>query len=823
MATRKPRSKASQGKADTAFRKRLGSRKGKAGANISSAKSSARSTLSGPSRGADATNMADAAVRNYKATEALAAGMPHNENKAGEHGEAARKPRPGRTVAPPDPSATGSTLTESNAGPKVGTGEPQTGFNTGNLPLDRARVDSSERELTTNQGVRIADNQNSLKAGLRGPTLMEDFILREKITHFDHERIPERIVHARGSGAHGYFECYKPLKRYTRASLFAEAGKRTPVFVRFSTVAGERGSTDTVRDVRGFAVKFYTDEGNFDLVGNNIPIFFIQDAMKFPDLVHALKPEPHHAMPQAASAHDTFWDFVSLMPESTHMLMWVMSDRAIPRSYRMMQGFGVHTFRLINADGQSTFVKFHWTPSLGTHSLDWDEAVKISGADPDFHRRDLWEAIESGNFPEYELGLQLFSEEQADKFSFDILDPTKIVPEELVPVTPVGKLVLNRNPDNFFAETEQVAFCAAHIVPGLDFSNDPLLAGRIHSYVDTQISRLGGPNFHEIPVNSPIAQAHNNQRDGMHRQAINRGRVAYEPNSLGGGCPFQAGMSGFTSFPEAVREDKVRGKPERFADHYTQATLFWNSQTPVEKSHIIRAFRFELTKVQTPSIRQRMVASLANVADELATGVAEGLGIEVPDGMPRVLQRVRRPEVDNSPALSLFARPGDGGIRMRRVAILVADGIDGGAVKSLHSALVEAGAVPRVVGARLGQVLAEDGEAIEIEVTLEAGPAVLYDALVIPGGHKAVQALGNVGHALEFIKDKYRHCKPILALREGTTLVENAGVPARLESGEPDPGLLLLEEGEIDEAIAQFIGALAKHRHFEREIDPPAV
>jgi catalase len=368
-----------------------------------------------------------------------------------------------------------------------------------------------------------------------------------------------------------------------------------------------------------------------------------------------------------------------------------------------------------------------------------------------------------------------------------------------------------------------VAFCAAHIVPGLDFSNDPLLAGRIHSYIDTQISRLGGPNFHEIPVNAPIAQAHNNQRDGMHRQAINRGRVAYEPNSLGGGCPFQAGMKGFTSFPETVREDKVRGKPERFADHYTQATLFWNSQAPVEKSHIIRAFRFELTKVQVPSIRQRMVSSLANVADELAAGVAEGLGIEVPEPMPRVLQKARRPEVDKSPALSLFARPGDGGIRTRRIAILVADGIDGDAVKSLHSALVEAGAVPRLVGARLGQVKAEGGEALEVEVTLEAGPAVLYDALVIPGGHKAIQALGNVGHALEFIKDQYRHCKPILALREGTTLVENAGVPARLESGEPDPGLLLLEEGETDEAITQFIAALARHRHFEREIDPPGV
>ena len=811
---------------DKAFRRRLGSKQAGRGANASSAKSSARSTASGPSRSKSSAKksaaLADAAVSKFEAANAMAAGMPYNKGKAQEHGKAAREPQPGRTVKPPDPAATGSTLSETNVSAKTGNGAPP-GFNPASLPLDRVRVDSSDRELTTNQGVKVADNQNSLKAGLRGPTLMEDFILREKITHFDHERIPERIVHARGSGAHGYFECYKSLRQHTRASLFAEAGKRTPVFVRFSTVAGERGSTDTARDVRGFAVKFYTDEGNFDLVGNNIPVFFIQDAMKFPDLVHAVKPEPHHGMPQAASAHDTFWDFISLMPESTHMMMWVMSDRAIPRSFRMMQGFGVHTFRLINAGGDSTFVKFHWTPVLGTHSLDWDEAVKISGADPDFHRRDLWEAIESGNYPEYELGLQLFSERQADGFSFDVLDPTKIVPEELVPVTPVGRMVLNRNPDNFFAETEQVAFCAAHLVPGLDFSNDPLLAGRIHSYVDTQISRLGGPNFHEIPVNSPVAQAHNNQRDGMHRQAINRGRVAYEPNSLGGGCPFQAGARGFTSFPEPIREDKVRGKPERFADHYTQATLFWNSQTPVEKSHIIRGFRFELTKVQTPAIRQRMVASLANVADELVEGVAEGLGIDVPAPMPRVLQRVSRPEVDRSPALSLFARPGDGGIRTRRIAILVADGIDGDAVKTLHAGLLKAGAVPRVVGARLGQVVTEQGEALDVEITLETGPAVLYDALAVPGGHKAAVALGNVGHALEFIKDQYRHCKPILALREGTTLVENAGVPSRLESGEPDPGLLLLEDGDSRKALTSFIEAIARHRHFEREIDPPGV
>jgi catalase len=819
MATRKSKPAKKPAKA---FRERLGSKQTGRGSPVPSKKSSARSTVSGPMGGSAPAGLSDAAVSKFEATEGLAAAMPHNQNKPLEHGDAAREPQPGQTAEPSDPAATGSTLSESNASDKVGDGKPDLGLNPTNQPLDRVRVDSSGRELTTNQGVKVADNQNSLKAGLRGPTLMEDFILREKITHFDHERIPERIVHARGSGAHGFFETTRSLKKYTKASLFAEAGKRTPVFVRFSTVAGERGSTDTARDVRGFAVKFYSDEGNFDLVGNNIPIFFIQDAMKFPDLVHAVKPEPHHGMPQAASAHDTFWDFISLMPESTHMMMWVMSDRAIPRSFRMMQGFGVHTFRLINAEGESSFVKFHWSPLLGTHSLDWDEAVKISGADPDFHRRDLWEAIESGNYPEWELGVQVFSEEQADKFSFDVLDPTKIVPEELVPLTPVGRLVLNRNPDNFFAETEQVAFCAAHLVPGLDFSNDPLLAGRIHSYIDTQISRLGGPNFHEIPVNAPIAQAHNNQRDGMHRQAINRGRVAYEPNSLGGGCPFQAGTRGFTSFPDPTPEDKVRGKPEKFADHYTQATLFWNSQTPVEKAHIIRGFRFELTKVQVPSVRERMVASLANVADELVEGVAEGLGMEVPAPLPKALERPRKPEVETSPALSLFARPGDGGIRTRRIAILVADGIDGEAVKALHAGLLEAGAVPRIVGARLGQVKTEQGEAIDVEVTLETGPAVLYDALAVPGGHQACQTLGNVGHALEFIKDQYRHCKPILALNDGKALVENAGVPARLESGEPDPGLLLLDE-KVGAALPRFIQAIARHRHFEREVDPPGV
>jgi catalase len=801
--------------------KRNGNHKSKSNGR-NAAKSSARATVSGPARRAagEGQESGDPLVAKLAATDAMAAAMPANPNKRLEYGEAARRPEPGATAEPPERSATGSTLTEGNRSPKVG-GAARPGENPGNGALDRVRVDSSGRALTTNQGVLVADNQDSLKAGLRGPALLEDFILREKITHFDHERIPERVVHARGSGAHGYFECYQPLAKYTRASLFAEKGKQTPVFVRFSTVVGERGSTDTARDVRGFAVKFYTDEGNWDLVGNNMPVFFIQDAMKFPDLIHAAKPEQHFAMPQAATAHDTFWDFVSLMPESTHMLMWAMSDRAIPRSYRMMQGFGVHTFRLVDAKGESRLVKFHWDPVLGTHSLDWDEAVKISGADPDFHRRDLWEAIEAGAYPEYELGMQIFTEEQAERFSFDVLDATKIVPEELVPITKVGKLTLNRNPDNFFAETEQVAFCTAHIVPGIDFTNDPLLAGRIHSYVDTQITRLGGANFHEIPINAPVAEVHNNQRDGFHRQAIPRGRVAYEPNSLGGGCPFQAGQRGFTSFPEPIRDDKLRGKPELFADHYTQATLFWESQAPIEKEHIVRAFRFELTRVQIPAVRERVVAMLANVADELAEKVADGLGMaEIPARLPKAIEPSREPEVASSEALSLFARPGDGSIRTRRIAILVADGVDDG-VRPLQAGLLEEGAVARFVGVKLGTAATAGGESIDVEVTLETAPSVLFDAVVVPGGRGAVDTLAVLGHAREFVKDQYRHYKPILAIGAGADLLTEAGIPLALPSGEPDPGLLV-RDGTRD-ALPEFVAAIAKHRHFERHADPPAV
>jgi catalase len=771
-------------------------------------KSVAKTTVSGPAQGVDDLSD-DPAARKAKNTDLLAAAFPANKNKPNEFGGATRKARPGITAEPPDRAVTGSTLTEATPSEKAGT-QARPGFNPGNDPLDRVRVDSSGRALTTNFGQPIADNQNSLKAGLRGPALLEDFILREKITHFDHERIPERIVHARGSAAHGFFECYESLAKYTRASFLSAPGKVTPVFVRFSTVAGERGSVDTPRDVRGFATKFYTDEGNFDIVGNNIPVFFIQDAMKFPDLVHALKPEPHHGMPQAASAHDTFWDFVSLMPESTHMLMWVMSDRALPRSFRTMQGFGVHTFRLIDARGRSKFVKFHWTPLAGTHSLDWDESVKICGADPDYTRRDLWESIESGVFPEYELGFQIFDEEQANQFSFDVLDATKIIPEELVPVTPVGRMVLNRNPDNFFAETEQVAFGVQNVVPGVDFSNDPLLAGRIHSYFDTQLSRLGGPNFHEIPINSPIAQAHNNERDGLHRQAIHRGRVAYEPNSLGGGCPFQAGAAGFTSFPEPIADDKVRGKPEKFAEHYNQATLFWNSQTPYEKAHIVRGFRFELTKVQVPAIRQRTVSMLRNVSDELAQRVADGIGIRLPKPMPRLVE-APPPEVTSSPALSLTSRPGDGSIRGRKIAILIAAGTDGRSVAGMLKSLVKAGAVVRLLAARLGRFEA-GGSVLEADATLETMPSVLFDAVIVPDGEGGAGQLRSLGQAIEFLKDQYRHCKPILVMGAGEAVIAEAGIPLA------DP-----TDWAIVRELPAFVAAVGKHRNWDRAIDPPVV
>ncbi len=779
-----------------------------------------RATVSGPSAPGGSAPASDALVAKFAATQALAASIPFNPIKPGEYDDT-QDPPAGEPQEASTPLVGASTVQESTPSAKVGSGTPSPGVNRTIGPLDRVRADDTGQVLTTNQGVPVADNQNSLKAGLRGPTLLEDFILREKITHFDHERIPERIVHARGSAAHGYFECYESLEQYTRAHLFSKAGLQTPVFVRFSTVLGERGSSDTARDVRGFATKFYTQEGNWDLVGNNIPVFFIQDAMKFPDLVHAAKPEPHFAMPQAGTAHDTFWDFASLMPEITHMLMWAMSDRAIPRSYRTMQGFGVHTFRLVNAGGESHFVKFHWNPKGGTHSLVWDEAVKISGADPDFHRRDLWEGIEAGVFPEYELGMQIFTEAQAEAFSFDVLDATKLVPEELVPVTPVGRMVLNRNPDNFFAETEQVAFCTAHVVPGVDFTNDPLLMGRIHSYVDTQISRLGGANFHEIPINAPVAQVHNNQRDGMHRQAVNRGRVSYEPNSLAGGCPFQAGSAGFMTYREPMERDadKVRGKAERFAEHYAQARLFWKSQTDVERTHIVGAFRFELSKVQTPAIRQRMVAGLRNVDETLARAVADGLGMrELPAPLPKVLTEDVTPEVTESPSLSLLARPGDGSVAGRHVAVLVDDSSDTEVVTQLTEALTAAGVVARLVGSRLGTVGQENGE-LEVDTTVEATPSVLWDGAVMTTSGK----LAANGQVVAFVKDQYRHCKPMLALGDGAMLLTAAGIPPQLPSGGDDPGIINGTAADSADAVDGFIRALARHRHFERETDPPAV
>ncbi|MDF2466028.1 MAG: katE [Ramlibacter sp.] len=683
-----------------------------------------------------------------------------------------------------------------------------------------------ESLLTTNQGVVIPDNHNSLKAGVRGPSLLEDFILREKITHFDHERIPERVVHARGAGAHGYFELTKSLVEYTRADFLQEAGSRTPVFVRFSTVAGSRGSSDTVRDVRGFAVKFYTREGNYDLVGNNIPVFFVQDAMKFPDLVHAVKPEPHHEMPQAASAHDTFWDFTSLMPETTHMLMWIMSDRAIPRSFRMMEGFGVHTFRLINAKGVSHFVKFHWKPRLGKHALVWDEAQKIAGKDPDFHRRDLWESIAQGNFPEWELGVQLVSEEKAAALGFDLLDATKLIPEEMVPVLTVGKLVLNRNPENFFAETEQVAFHPGHVVPGIDFSNDPLLQGRLFSYTDTQLSRLGGPNFHELPINKGVCPFHNFQRDGMHRMLVNKGQVAYEPNSLATGAEFRVdgGQQGFQSFTEATEPPKIRRRSPSFDDHFSHATLFWNSQSPAEKEHIISAFQFELSKVEVPAIRQRVVDNLAHVDPKLARKVAEPLGIAVPDAKAAAgragFRDVRgKLPIEAAPSLSMESNPPANGaaIATRKVAVLVANGVEMGALRAIQSALHDMGATTRIVAAHLGTVATSSGQQLPVNHTFTNMPSVMFDAVLVPGGAASAQALLLNGDAVHFVLEAYKHCKSLCMIGEGAQLLRTLGI-AEGEGGPAVAGVVIGKNDPPGRAqLAQdFLAAIAKHRHWMR-------
>jgi catalase len=592
-------------------------------------------------------------------------------------------------------------------------------------------------------------------------------------------------------------------------------------------VAGSRGSADTVRDVRGFAVKFYTAEGNYDLVGNNIPVFFIQDAIKFPDLIHAVKPEPHNEIPQAASAHDTFWDFTSLMPESTHMLMWAMSDRAVPRSFRMMEGFGVHAFRFINARGESFFVKFHWKPKLGVHGLAWDEAQKIAGKDADFHRRDLWEAIESGNFPEWELGVQIVDEGKEAELGFDILDPTKLIPEAQVPVQLIGKMVLNRNPDNFFAETEQVAFHPGHLVPGIDFSNDPLLQGRLFSYTDTQLSRLGGANFHEIPINRGVCPMHNFQRDGMHRQTIAKGRVAYEPNTLGNGTEFRVdgGAQGFQSYPEQLEPPKIRRRSPSFDDHFSQAALFWNSQSVPEKDHIVAAFRFELSKVDVPEIRQRMVDNLAHVDLKLATRVAAPLGIKPPDpkaAAGRLGFRDYRitSKVEEDPALRMVGRPG-GSARTRKVAILVADGVEAGALKRLQQDLTDAGAQCKLVAPHLGTVSTSSGRQLAVDHTFTNAPSVMFDAVLIPGGSESVATLGGMGEAVHFVLEAYKHCKTICAVNDGAQLLSTLGFSLGKDLEQvnmPTPGVLMADARKVtDGQVSQnFLAAIALHRHWDR-------
>jgi catalase len=710
--------------------------------------------------------------------------------------------------------------------------------------LEQFREDNADEHLTTNQGLRINDDQNTLKVGPRGPSLLEDFHFREKMTHFDHERIPERIVHARGAAAHGYFQLYESLTPYTKAKFLQDPSIKTPVFVRFSTVVGSRGATDLARDVRGFAVKFYTEEGNYDLVGNNIPVFFIQDALKFPDLIHAVKPEPHHEIPQGASAHDTFWDFVSLMPESMHMIMWVMSDRAIPRSFRMMEGFGVHTFRFVNAEGKARFVKFHWKPVLGVHSVLWDEAQKISGQDPDFHRRDLWEAIEHGDYPEWEFGIQMVEEADEFKFDFDLLDATKIIPEELVPVKRIGKLTLNRNPDNFFAETEQVAFHPGHIVSGIDFTNDPLLQGRLFSYTDTQLIRLGGPNFHEIPINRPLAPVHNHQRDGYMRQTINRGRASYEPNSLGGGCPMQAkaDMGGFVSYAEKIDAHKVQARSESFFDHFSQAALFWNSQSDPEKEHLVQAFRFELGKVEVPDIRKRMLAMLAHVDDTLASRVAQGLGLSVPtkletplnmsipaDGdVERFQPKPAKKSTGHSTALSMANTVKDS-INTRKIAVLAADGFDGAAFSAMKQALTAAGAQVKVVAPRLGMLASAQGSEVSIDFSLLTAGSVLFDAVYVPAGEKSVETLKGEAKALHFINEAYKHCKAIAATGAGIDLLrasylgaEKIPAPNAVENQMlAEEGIIISRNAQAGDVATEFINAIAQHRHWSREMKDP--
>ena len=691
--------------------------------------------------------------------------------------------------------------------------------------------------MATNQGQPISTDQNSLKAGHRGPTLLEDQILREKIQHFDHERIPERVVHARGAAAHGFFQVYTSLAKYTTARVLTDPGLKTPLFVRFSTVAGSRGSADTARDVRGFAVKMYTPEGNWDLVGNNIPVFFIQDAIKFPDLIHAVKPEPNNEIPQASSAHDTFYDFLSLTPESMHMLMWIMSDRAIPRSFGMMEGFGVHSYRLINAKGESHFVKFHWKPVLGVHSLVWDEAVKIAGQDPDFHRRDLADSIDKGNFFEWELALQLLPEADEMKFDFDVLDATKLWPEELVPLIRVGKMILNRNPDNYFAETEQVAFMTSNVPPGIDFSNDPLLQGRNFSYNDTQLSRLGSPNFHEIPINRPVCPFSNNQRDAHMRTTINKGRVSYAPASLDGHVMEEVGPKpGFASYSQVVNGPKIRERSPSFEDHYGQASLFWNSQTPVEKHHIVKALQFELSKVETREVRRRMLGHLEKINGVLASQVGKAIGETIGSApIPRPTSKGTSDLPDELQILEDATTPttASGGIlkakglsmevdqpklaKGRKVAILAAPGVSEKEIEMLQTDLKKEKILGEVVAPFIGEIPCDKGTVLATK-TYANTSSVLFDAVYVPGGKASIETLLMVPDALRFIDEAFKHGKAILATGSGVELV------AGTRSGQLAGGASVAKQGvflgSADKGIvARFIEAIANHRFHNRQVE----
>ncbi|MFC0472178.1 catalase [Halalkalibacter kiskunsagensis] len=685
--------------------------------------------------------------------------------------------------------------------------------------LENFRIDHKNTKLTTNQGVRVTDTDDSLKAGDRGPTLMEDFHFREKMTHFDHERIPERVVHARGFGAHGYFQVYEPMAEYSKAAFLQDPSVKTPVFVRFSTVVGSRGSADTVRDVRGFATKFYTEDGNYDLVANNIPIFFIQDAIKFPDVVHALKPEPHNEIPQASAAHDTFWDFVVNNTETAHMIMWLLSDRAIPRSFRMMEGFGVNTFRFVNEQGKARFVKFHWKPLLGVHSLVWDEAQKLAGKDPDFHRRDLWDAINMGEYPEYELGVQMIEEEDEFKFDFDILDPTKFWPEEIVPVIKIGKMTLNRNQDNFFAETEQAAFHAGHVVPGIDFSNDPLLQGRLFSYTDTQLLRLNGPNFHEIPINRPIAPVNNNQRDGFHRMSIDKGAVSYSPNSLRNNSPQPASdiEHGYTHYAEKVEGQKIRKRNVSFDDHYRQATLFWNSMSSAEKQHIIKAFHFEVGSVKDKQLKQRVVEMFNNVDGQLAAEIAKGIGVNPPQIPGGTGVTASSPAISQENTIK--------SARTRKVAILIENGFTFNDVTQVMTALSGAGIHADIISMNLGMITSAEGQQLEANKSYANSGSIMYDALYIAGGKQSVDSLLMHKDAKDFINDSFVHAKPIGATNEAVDLLMSSDVQRIALAGVDTQGQVFYDLGivtvrntsDLTAFTQEFINALAEHRHWMRQ------